>query len=154
MISDFANAYSVLMGLHVAEIRQRESPDFELTIYETGELLGVEITGLHQDSREAKINYNKLHEWGAFTGDFGKLAGALQARLDAKARLSFKYQFSGPMFLAVWVGSIVFSHADDARRLARDVLMPPSRFHRVFLVHKGSPPGDSALTEIVVNPAG
>lgn len=86
MISDFANAYSSLTGLHVVDIRRRDSPDFELTIAETGDRFAVETTGLYQDTREAMINYNKLRQWGTFTGDLGRLASTLQERLNAKAK--------------------------------------------------------------------
>jgi hypothetical protein len=154
MISDFANAYSSLTGLHVVDIRRRDSPDFELTIAETGDRFAVETTGLYQDTREAMINYNKLRQWGTFTGDFGRLASTLQERLNAKAKASLNYEYHGRIFLAIWVGSLPFSHADDAGLLAREVHMPPSRFDHVFLVHRGIPPEESALTEIAADVVG
>lgn len=147
IIKRFTEAYALTCGINLVNISPREidkPPDFETTIKETGERIGIEVTGLYQNNREAKINFSEIPLWDAFSGSLDKIASALNRLLKKKALKSYKYEFEDRMLLAIWVGSIIYHSEFDFRFISNQIEVPESKFNEIWLILKDEK-GDSSL---------
>jgi hypothetical protein len=134
IINRFTKGYSVTCGISLINISARERPDFEATIRETGEKIGIEVTGLYQNHREAMINYSKITNWDTFTGSLDEIVSSLNIRLEDKALKSYKYEFEDRMLLAIWVGSMIFNQPIDFEFVLDQIKVPSSRFDQIWLI--------------------
>jgi hypothetical protein len=142
IINKFAEAYASNCGDYLENISSRERPDFEATINQTGERIGIEVTGLYQNQREAMINYNKIPEWETFTGSLDEIVSSLNIRLEKKAALSSKYEFDGRLLLAIWAGSMIYNQPIDFEFILDKIKVPSSNFDQIWLLledKKGKP---------------
>lgn len=138
-------AYPKYRNLHLEYITPRDRPDFEATIKETDERIGIEVTGLYQDEREAKINYNEIPDWGSQPLIVDSIVAALNLLLKKKATSSQNYQFDGRMFLAIWTGSFVFNTPQDFNLILPLVSVPDTKFSEIWLVLRDRNTSDSVL---------
>jgi hypothetical protein len=130
----FAEAYALDRGIYLEDISDRERPDFEATIKETGERVGIEVTGLYQNQREVMINFNKIPKWDMFTGSLDEIVSSLNIRLEDKALKSYKYEFEDRMLLAIWVGTMIFNQSNDFEFILDQIKVPSSRFDQIWLI--------------------
>lgn len=149
----FIEAYPKQYGLHLDNVALRDKPDFEATIRESGEKIGIEVTGLYQDEREAKINFNEIPEWGSQPLHVERIVAALNTRLEKKAQSSQQYEFDGNMVLAIWAGSFVFNTPQDFKLISPLIKIPESRFSEIWLVLQDGNTGESALMPLLVHGA-
>jgi hypothetical protein len=145
ILQRFIEAYPKHRHLHFENIIARDKPDFEATIQETGERVGIEVTGVYQDEREAKINYSVMTEWASHTQDADKIVAALNTCLVKKARSSQQYQFDGRMLLSIWIGSFVFNTPRDFKFISPLIKVPTTKFNELWLVLKDQSSGESVL---------
>jgi len=136
IINRFTKGYSVTCGISLINISARERPDFEATIRETGEKIGIEVTGLYQNQREAMINYFKIPDWDTFAGSLDEIVSSLNIRLEKKAALSNEYEFEGRLLLAIWTGSMAFNQPFDFKFIFDQIEVPSSRFDQIWLILK------------------
>lgn len=130
----FASAYVDRCGCHLDSFVKREKPDFEATIQETGRKIGIEFTGLFQDERQAKINYNERLEWGSHILEVDKIVEELNRLLIKKIERVLQYEFEGKIILAIWVGSFIFNTPQDFLKILPRINVPESRFSEIWLV--------------------
>ena len=98
-------AYHKRFGVVLTIIKHRDKPDFEVLDPATSEKLGIEVTGVYQNSEEAKIQYTTLEDGEIFSGNLDELAESLNTCLEQKARKSKEYYFEGKLLLAILIGS-------------------------------------------------
>lgn len=134
IIKRFTKGYALTCRINLINISTRERPDFEAMIKETGERVGIEVTGLYQNQREAMINFNKIPEWDTFTGSLDEIVSSLNTLLEKKAALSYEYEFEGRLLLAVWAGSMVFNQPFDFKFIFDQIEIPSSRFDQIWLI--------------------
>ena len=134
IIKRFIKGYALTCGIDLIDLSPRESPDFEATIRETGERIGIEVTGLYQNQREAMINFGKIPMWDTFTGSLDEIVSSLNIRLEDKALKSYKYEFEDRMLLAIWVGSMIFNQPIDIEFILDQIKVPSSRFDQIWLI--------------------
>lgn len=142
IINRFTKGYSVTCEISLIDISARERPDFEATIRETGEKIGIEVTGLYQNQREAMINFNKFPKWDTFMGSLDEIVSSLNTILEKKAVLSYDYDFDGRLLLAIWAGSMVYNQQFDFEFIFDQIKVPSSRFDQIWLIledEKGEP---------------
>jgi hypothetical protein len=116
--------------------KNRERPDFSVRINKTGELIGVEVTGIFQNEEEAKIMWGKYKNWNKFTGDNEELINELQRIIYKKIEKVLEYDFDGRIFLVIFLGSIVFNEWADACYLHKYLNIPFNKFERIYLLVK------------------
>jgi hypothetical protein len=134
IVEKFAKAYALEHAIYLEDISDRERPDFEATIKETGERVGIEVTGLYQNQEEAMINYGKIPEWDTFTGSLDEIVTSLNILLEKKATLSSEYEFEGRLLLAIWAGSMVFNRPFDFKFILDQIKVPSSQFNQIWLI--------------------
>lgn len=134
IIDKFAEAYALDRGIYLEDLSDRERPDFEATVKETGERVGIEVTGLYQNQEEAMINYGKIPEWDTFTGSLDEIVSALNTCLEKKASKSPKYKFAGRMLFAIWAGSMIYNQPIDFEFILDQIKVPSSRFDQIWLI--------------------
>ena len=130
----FAEAYSRHYRSSLRVPIHRDKPDFAANDLSTGQLLGVEVTGVYQDAREAEINYWLEGEWGTIVGNAEGLIAHINRALAEKAEKAREYEPIGPFILAIWVGSFIFHSSADARHLARHLVIPANPYSLIALV--------------------
>ena len=130
----FSPAYETQYGAALTEPAYRDKPDFSAIDAETGRTIGIEVTGVYQDAREAEINYLIDYEWGSLTGSFDSLVANVNLSLASKSTKAQKYEWSQPLALAIWLGSFLFRFVGDAKLLVPALTVPANRFSLIALV--------------------
>jgi hypothetical protein len=136
IINRFTKGYALTCGISLINIFTRERPDFEATIKESGQRIGIEVTGLYQNRREAMINYSEIPDWDIFTGSLDEILSSLNSLLEKKAALSYEYEFEGRLLLTIWAGSMVFNQLFDFKIIFDQIEVPLSRFDQIWLILK------------------
>lgn len=121
ILERFLIAYSKRFGVELSDIVHRDKPDFQVRNPKTDEIIGIEVTGVYQNKREAKIQYSAINNWDRFKGSTEELVKSLNERLKDKSRKSKTYIFDGRMILALWLGSLVFNQKIDADFIHRQL---------------------------------
>lgn len=130
----FQEAFTKEYGVYLSEIIHRDKPDFEAFDPRTNQRIGIEVTGVYQDEREAKIQYGKIENWNSYSASLVEILFKLNNILAKKAEKSKKYNFGGQIFLAIWIGSLVFSQANDMNFIRRDIVIPENSFTKIWLI--------------------
>ena len=134
ILNRFAEAYFRKFGARLSDLTHRDRPDFSAVDSATRQTLGIEVTGVYQDEREAEINYWLEGEWGIIVGDFDALVANINSALVEKAEKSSSYERLGPLILAIWIGSFVFDHDTDVRFMKPRLEIPDNPFSLIALV--------------------
>jgi hypothetical protein len=145
IVSRFAQAYSRHYGSELNTPIHRDKPDFAATDSDTGQVLGIEVTGVYQDAREAEINYWLEGDWGIISGNAEGLVAHINRALAEKAAKALAYEPIGPFILAIWVGSFIFNLKSDAEFLARSLAIPPNPYSLIALVITDDGSGETVL---------
>ena len=145
LIDRFINGYKNRFGFDLVIVSHRDRPDFEVLNRQTGEKVGIEITGLYQSEREAKINYGREPSWERFSGSWDLLIANLNHLLAEKAEKSRGYQYCGRMFLAIYVGSLVFNETNDFDYVHSRIAIPENRFSEIWLMLRDSTGRETVL---------
>jgi len=61
----------------------------------------------------------------------------LNSRLKDKAQKSKSYKYDGQIFLAIWLGSLVFNQKIDVDFLKPRIIVPENDFSEIWLIIKG-----------------
>lgn len=108
----FLTSYNALHGSNFQIVEHRDKPDFLVEDGHTGEKLGIEVTHLFYDVKEAQMMLgrrpNELH--GVMT--VCDLITKLNADLAVKVDRAANYDFEGKLFLLVRVASPIFDRQD------------------------------------------
>ena len=134
IVERFVEAYSRHYGAPLIDLTHRDRPDFSAVDSVTLQTLGIEVTGVYQDEREAEINYWLEGEWGTIVGNVDGLISNIDRALIEKAEKSTTYQEIGPIVLAIWIGSFIFHHKTDMKYLAPRLHIPDNPFSLIALV--------------------
>ncbi len=134
IIQRFVRAYSNQCDIQLENIIARDKPDFEATIWDSGEKIGIEVTGLYQDDREAMINYNEIPDWDNQPLHIESIIDELNKRLEKKSTSSQQYRFDGRILLAIWVGSFTFYTYEDFDAISPFIKVPESKFSEIWLI--------------------
>jgi hypothetical protein len=134
ILNRFVEAYSRHYGADLVSLTHRDMPDFSAVDSVTHQTLGIEVTGVYQDEREAEINYWLEGEWGIIVGNLDGLLARMNHALTNKAEKSLSYEKIGPLILAIWIGSFVFHHASDVNHIGSRLGIPENPFSLIALV--------------------
>jgi hypothetical protein len=134
IMQKFVEAYYRQHGIQLVGIVERDKPDFEAMISESRQKIGIEVTGIYQDEREAKINYSEITEWDSHPSFIEKVIPALNTGLENKAKRSRKYEYDGRIILVIWVGSFIYNTPQDFSAIGSKIKVPDSRFSEIWLV--------------------
>lgn len=132
----FVKAYSRHFGTTLEKIKHRDKPDFSAVDAGTGQTIGVEVTGVYQDEREAKINYWLSGTWGKIEGNVEGLISSINRSMVEKAAKAISYQNVGPLILAMWIGSFIFKTRSDIKYFEHDLIIPKNPFSLIVLILK------------------
>lgn len=130
----FRKPYENLIGVDLSNITHQDKPDFLATIPTTGEIIGIEVTGVYQDEEEAKIQYWRVDEWGWYSGDQEKIIAEMNRVLASKAKKSKDYKFDGRLLLAMFLGSLVFNEAIDMKYIKPYIKIPENNFSEIWVI--------------------
>lgn len=134
ILERFIIAYQKRFGVRFTCIDHRDKPDFEVINPDTNEHIGIEVTGIYQNTEEAKIQYWAVDDWDVFEGSTDELISSLNNRLEDKAKKSKSYIFDGRMFLAILLGSLVFNQKLDIDFIQNQIAIPENRFSEIWLI--------------------
>lgn len=134
ILERFLIAYRKRFGVELTNIIHRDKPDFEVINPLTQERIGIEITGVYQNEKEAKIQYGAVDDWEIFQGSTEELLESLNRRLDGKARKCESYRYEGRIFLVIWLGSLVFNQKYDVDFIRREIVIPKNAYSEIWLV--------------------
>lgn len=130
----FRKPYENLIGDELSNIIYQDMPDFLATIPTTGELIGIEVTGVYQDEEEAKIQYWRVDKWGKYTGDQKKIIAEMNRILASKAQKSREYDFDGRLLLVLFLGSLVFNEAIDMKYMRPYLNIPDNGYSEIWVI--------------------
>lgn len=153
ILNRFVQAYELRYGAKLIDPVHRDKPDFVATDSELGRLVGIEVTGVYQDEREARISYLLEGYWGKIIGSFDDLVDATNRALDEKSQKASSYEPVGPLLLAIWIGSFVFNHAKDMKFLGPKLTVPSNPFSLISLIVKDDETSNPALFILEESPA-
>jgi len=134
IIDRFLIAYQKRFGVELTIITHRDKPDFEVIDPITNEHIGIEVTGVYQNEEEAKIQYWAVDDWEKFEGSTDEILSSLNMRLRDKAEKSKSYIFNGRMFLAIFLGSLVFNQKSDVDFIRNQIVIPDNKFSEIWLI--------------------
>ena len=134
ILERFADAYYRHFGAELSDISYRDRPDFAAVDSFTLQTLGIEVTGVYQDEREAEINYWIDGEWGIIIGNLDGLVSNINRALIDKAEKAKGYEEIGPFVLAIWIGSFIYNYMSDIKYIAPLLLIPDNPFSLIALV--------------------
>lgn len=152
IINGFIKGYKALLGIDLVVVSHRDKPDFEVQNTQTGEKLGVEVTGLYQNAREAKIQYDREPDWDSFSGSLDDLIANLNTLLAEKAGKAKDYQYTGKMLLAIYIGSLVYNEIQDFRYIDSRIRMPENRFFEIWLILRDNTGQETELKALKRSP--
>jgi hypothetical protein len=130
----FVEAYARHYSAELTSITHRDAPDFSAVDSTIGKTLGIEVTGVYKDEREAEINYWLEGEWGTIVGNIAGLIANINCALIEKAEKAKSYEKIGPLLLAIWIGSFIFHYETDMRFIVPSLNIPPNPFSLIILV--------------------
>jgi hypothetical protein len=132
----FKNAYLNQYGSKLINVNHRDRPDFSAIDSTTGRKIGIEVTGVYQDSREAEINYWLSGDWGIIIGDVDGLVDNINRSLDDKSQKASSYDKFGPLVLAIWIGSFIFKTKTDINYIESDLVIPKNPYSLIAFIIK------------------
>jgi len=130
----FALAFEAMFDSSLTNVIHRDRPDYEAIDPRTGECLGIEITGVYQNPREARIQYWDLEYWGTFTGSVDELVDSLNQVIADKSKKVENYEFEDKVSLAIWLGSLVFQDKTDVNFFRYSIVIPENSFSDIWLI--------------------
>jgi hypothetical protein len=130
----FNSAYMKRFGYPLVDIEHQDRPDFIAVDPILEESLGIEITGVYQDSTEARIQYWDVDHWGKFTGSIEDLIKSLNCVLEDKSAKSWEYKFDGRLILGILMGSLVFNEKIDIDFIRNEIVVPENAFTNIWLI--------------------
>jgi len=108
----FLDSYNRLHDTAFEIVDHRDKPDFWARDTRSGEKIGIEVTHLFFDSREAKILLGRSPDGTHGTMTISELIERLNDLLAQKITQTAKYNFEGRLFLLVRVASPIFDKKD------------------------------------------
>lgn len=108
----FIGAYNAIHHANLEFIEHRDKPDCVLRDAVTGEQVGVEVTHLYYDAKEAKMVLGRLPKQVHGVMTISQLIEKLNADMAEKINRAAKYNFEGKLVLLVRVASPIFDKQD------------------------------------------
>ena len=141
----FKEAFKKKYGVDLINVVHCDSPDFEAVVPNTGSNIGIEITGVYQNTYEAKIQNWAVEKWGRLTGSLEDLVLKLNEGLRKKAQKSFSYDYSGRLVLAIWLGSLIYHTKYDVDFFRHDIVIPENAYSNIWLIVRNQDDGSPEL---------
>ncbi len=134
----FLRLYNRRTGKKWRLYKKRECPDFEVRYGYSGDLMGVEVSHIFHDKKEAMmmLGRDESHIHGIITAD--DHVRVLERVLKKKAEKFYGYDFDGPIILVLRDFSKIF----DARRIFDERLrfkMPHCDYAEVYYMTRSRP---------------
>lgn len=132
----FLDTYNRLHQTHFELLEHGDKPDFLVRDSQSSEKIGVEVTHLYYDGKEAKMLLGRRPKepHGVMTMD--QLIAQLNSLLYEKVGRAAKYDFEGRLFLLVRVGSPIFDKA-DFDMWEDEISVPPfNLFDQIWLLFR------------------
>lgn len=134
IVDRFLKAYSRRYGSSLTNLIHRDRPDYSAIDSVTGQTVGIEVTGVYQDEREAEINYWLSGDWGIIVGNVDGLVENINRSLEDKSKKAISYERVGPLILAIWIGSFIFKTKTDIRYIEQNFVIPQNPFSLIALI--------------------
>jgi len=114
----------------------RDKPDCFAEDCNTGEKIGIEITHLYYDSREAKMVFGRLSQTTHGVMALTQLIEKLNSDLAEKVNRAAKYEFEGKLILLIRVASPIFD-MQDFEMYREDICVPQlNTFAEIWLLFR------------------
>ena len=110
--SYFIDSYNAIHRTKLKLVEHRDKPDFLLCDAVTGEQVGVEVTHLFYDAKEAKMVLGRLSKQLHGVMTINQLIEKLNADLAEKTSRAAKYDFECNLVLLIRVASQIFDKQD------------------------------------------
>lgn len=147
----FLGAYGKSFHSSLLFIDYDDRPDFIALDVKTGDKIGIEITGVYQNVREARIQYWDIDNWNKFEGSLDNLINELNTRLEDKSNKSWNYIFDGKLILAVWIGSLVYQQKSDFDFIRNKISIPNNAFIDIWLILRDDNDSSPILYPLQIN---
>ena len=134
VLERFMVAYEKQFGHTFTHIRHQDKPDFAVRNPITKERLGIEVTNVYQNDKEARIQNGAAEPWDEYETSIEELLRSINTRLAKKAKKSKKYEFNGRMFLVIWLGSLAFNQKVHMDLIRSRFVIPKNSFSEIWLV--------------------
>ena len=134
ILERFMIAYQKQFGHSFTRIRHQDKPDFAVRNPLTKERIGIEVTGVYQNDKEARIQNGASEPWDDYETSIEELLRSINTRLTKKARKSKKYEFNGRMFLVIWLGSRAFNQKAHMDLIRSRFVIPKNKFSEIWLI--------------------
>ena len=108
----FIGSYNAIHHTHLTLGQHRDKPDCVLHDVVTKEQVGVEVTHLYYDAREAKMVLGRLSKQPHGVMNIVQLIAKLNADMVEKTNRAAKYDFEGKLILLIRVASPIFDKQD------------------------------------------
>ena len=108
----FIDSYHTIHKANLELVQHRDKPDCVLRDAVTGEQVGVEVTHLYYDGKEAKMVLGRLSKELHGVMTISQLIEKLNADMAEKVNRAAKYDFEGKLILLIRVASPIFDKQD------------------------------------------
>jgi hypothetical protein len=108
----FVDSYNAIHRTNLKLVEHIDKPDCVLHDAVTGEQVGVEVTHLYCDAREAKMVLGRLPKQLHGVMTISQLIEKLNADMAEKTNRAAKYAFEGKLILLIRVASPIFDKQD------------------------------------------
>ena len=108
----FINSYNAIHHTNLEIIQHTDKPDFLLCDANTEEQIGVEVTHLYYDGKEAMMVLGRLSKQPHGVMDISQLVEKLNADMAEKINRAAQYDYEGKLILLIRVASPIFDKQD------------------------------------------
>jgi len=134
ILERFMITYQKRFGHAFTRIKHQDKPDFAVRNPITKERIGIEVTSVYQNDKEARIQNGAAEPWDEYETSIDELLLSINTQLSKKARKSKQYMFNGRMFLVIWLGSLAFNQKTDMDLIRPRFIIPKNQFAEIWLI--------------------
>ena len=134
ILDRFLAAYRKRFGVELKVIAHQDKPDFKVSDPESGRVLGIEVTGAYQDTREARIQYSTNDTDPKVEASIDEVLASINARLSDKTAKLKSYVFDGEIWLVILIGSLVYHSKSDIDSFRGRIVIPENLFTKIWLI--------------------
>jgi hypothetical protein len=137
-LNHFLHIYNMKRGREYAMFEKRERPDFTIRDRKGGALIGVEVSHIFHDKKEAMMVLGRdLSNFHGIitTGDHAKVINYVLKKKSEKVQ---GYPFDGPVILVLRDFSSLFD-ASTLMKHTKGIKVPPSGYKEVWYLTRSAP---------------
>lgn len=152
ILNRFMIAYQKQFGHSFTRIQHQDKPDFAVRNPLTKEQIGIEVTSVFQNDKEARIQNGAAEPWDDYETSIEELLRSINTRLSKKAKKSKKYEFNGRIFLVIWLGSLAFNQKIHMDLIRSRFVIPKNKFSEIWLIITENGDDNPVLYPLQIHP--